>query len=37
MQPPFTSLNPNPVVAQLEPISTPPKRLKKQKPPAAAQ
>ena len=37
MAPPFTSLNPNPVIAQLEPMAPPPKRLKKKKPAAAAQ
>ena len=29
MTPPFTSLNPDPVVAQLEPIASPPKHLRK--------
>jgi hypothetical protein len=32
MTPPFTSLNPNPVVAQLQPIAPPPKRMKKKQP-----
>ncbi len=31
MTPSFTSLNPNPVVAQLQPIATPAKRAKKRK------
>ena len=29
MSPPFTSLNPNPVIAQLQPIAPPPRRGKK--------
>ncbi|HZR72650.1 hypothetical protein [Bradyrhizobium sp.] len=29
--PPFTSLNPDPVVAQLEPVAPPPRRVKKKK------
>jgi hypothetical protein len=42
MQPPFTSLNPNPVVAQLQPVAPPPKpsrvaRMVKKKPVPAAQ
>jgi hypothetical protein len=37
MTPPFTSLNPNPVVAQLQPVAPPPKRLRKKKPAATAQ
>ena len=40
MTPPFTSINPNPVVAQLQPIAPPPKPApvrKKPKPPPAAQ
>jgi hypothetical protein len=37
MTPSFTSLNPNPVVAQLEPIAPPPLRRLKRKRPAAAQ
>ena len=37
MTPPFTSLNPNPVIARLEPLAPPPTRLKKKKKRAAAQ
>ena len=37
MTPPFTTLNPNPVIAQLQPLAPPPKRMKKKKPPAAAE
>ncbi len=37
MTPPFTSLNPDPVVAQLQPVVPPLKRLKKMKPVTAAQ
>jgi hypothetical protein len=33
MTPPFTSINPNPVVAQLQPIAPSLRRLKKKKPP----
>jgi hypothetical protein len=35
MTPPFTSINPNPVVAQLQPIAPSLRRLKKKKPPPA--
>jgi hypothetical protein len=37
MTPPFTSINPNPVVAQLQPIAPSPRRLKRKKPPPPAQ
>jgi hypothetical protein len=41
MNPPFTSINPNPVIAQLQPVAPPPKpprpTKKPKKPPAAAQ
>jgi hypothetical protein len=37
LMPPFTSIDPNPVVAQLQPIAAPPKRLKRKKPAAAVQ
>jgi hypothetical protein len=36
MTPPFTSLNPNPVVAQLQPVTPPPKRPHAAKKPAVA-
>ena len=35
MTPPFTSINPNPVVAQLQPIAPPTKRAKKKRTTAA--
>jgi hypothetical protein len=40
LTPPFTSINPNPVIAQLQPIAPPPARARKKKPkkpPAPAQ
>jgi hypothetical protein len=35
--PSFTSLDPNPVVARLEPVAPPPRRVKRKKPMTAAQ
>jgi hypothetical protein len=32
LTPPFTSINPNPVIAQLQPIAPPPARARKKKP-----